>query len=106
FTATYDTNSIGSRLDGPDANNAFANLADNKFNSSLLGLRLNVPIGYRAAHGAIRNSRLQLARSYAVMVDQELKTQQYLGLQYRRIFEQYEQIRAQRAQREAFADQL
>ncbi|HBI41293.1 MAG TPA: hypothetical protein DDY78_00350, partial [Planctomycetales bacterium] len=49
FAATYDVNSIGTHLDGTDANNAFRNLSSDHFNNSSLALRLNVPIGYRNA---------------------------------------------------------
>jgi outer membrane protein TolC len=38
--------------------------------------------------------------------DQERKTLSFLSVQYRRISTAYEQIRASRAQREAFAEQL
>jgi outer membrane protein TolC len=106
FFATYDVNSIGSRLDGPGADNAFRNLADNKFNNYAFGFRLNVPIGYRDAYAALRRARLEVARSYAVMKDQEIKAEQFLTLQYRNLFEFHERIKAQRAQREAYALQL
>jgi outer membrane protein TolC len=106
FTATYDANAIGGRLDGSTQNNAFRNLASNTFNDWSLGLRLNVPIGFRAAHANLRQQQLQLARSYLVLQDQELKTERFLGLQYRRMSSGYEQIKANRAQREAFATQL
>jgi hypothetical protein len=54
----------------------------------------------------VHMARLQLARSCAVLHDQEMKTERFLGLEYRRIFSSSEQIRAQRAQREALAQQL
>jgi hypothetical protein len=41
-----------------------------------------------------------------VLQDQELKTERYLGVQYRRLTNTYEQIRANRAQRQAFETQL
>ncbi|MSR30936.1 MAG: TolC family protein [Gemmataceae bacterium] len=106
FTSTYDSNAIGSQLDGPDATNAFRNMAGNRFNNWSLGLRMNVPIGYRAAHAVVRNTRLELARSYEVLQDQELKTGRFLSQSYRKVFTNYEQVRVQRAQREAFAEQL
>ena len=56
FFATYDVNSIGSRLDGPGPDNAFRNLADDRFNNWTLGLRLNVPLGYRQAHASVRRA--------------------------------------------------
>lgn len=106
FTATYDANSLGSRLDGPGQDNAFRNLASNTFNDWAVGLRLNIPIGYRAAHANLRQAHLQLARAYLVLQDMELKTERFLGLQYRRLSSTYKQIQANRAQREAFGVQL
>ncbi len=106
FLSTYDSNSIGSRLDGTNNTNALANLAENRFNNWSLGLRLNVPIGFRAQHANVRNARLELAKSYEVLQDQELKAGRFLSQSYRKIFTTYEQIRVQRAQREAFAEQL
>jgi outer membrane protein TolC len=106
FTSTYDFNSIGTRLDGPGAGNAFRNLSQGNFSNWAVGIQANIPIGFRDAHSAVRAARLNLARSYGVLQDQEMKAQRYLAVFYRRLFEYYEQIRAQRAQREAAAQQL
>jgi outer membrane protein TolC len=54
----------------------------------------------------VRWAKLTLARSLEVLKDQEEKTQRYLALQYRRIASAYEQIRAQRTQRETFEAQM
>ncbi len=103
----YDSNSIGDRLDGSSAlNNAFRNLASNTFNDWTVGLRLGVPLGFRFAHAQLRQSQLQLARAFLVLQDQELKAERFLGLYYRRMSSAYFQIKAARAQREAFATQL
>ncbi len=106
FFSSYDVNALGSKLDGSDFNGAFHNLGLFNFNSWNLGLRLDVPIGFRDAHSLVRAARLSLARSYVVLRDQELKLQRSMAFAYRRIFEFYEQIGAQRAQREAYAEQL
>jgi len=106
FTATYDINDLGSRLDGVSPTGALHNLADDHFNNWAIGLRYTVPIGNRLANANLRIARLQLARSYEVLVDQELKVQRYLALQYRRIITNYELIKVRRAQRDAFAEQL
>jgi outer membrane protein TolC len=87
-------------------NNALARLSSSQFNDWQMGLRLNMPIGFRAAHANVRIAKLQLARSSAVLSDQELKAERFLGLQYRRIASYHAQIQAQRAQREAYAEQL
>src|SRR5262249_40609615 len=104
--ATYDFNGLGSRLDGGAPLNAFRNLADGDFSNWTVGTRLLVPLGYRLANAQLRQARLNLARSYALLKDQELKTEQFLSQQYAQLFEFYEQIRAQRAQREAYGLQL
>jgi hypothetical protein len=107
FTSTYDVNAIGGRLDGPDAStNALRQLAQNRFNDWSAGLRLVVPIGFRQAHANLRRARLRLAQSYAVLKDQETKAEEFLVLNWRRLMEFHEQIRVQRAQREAYGLQL
>ncbi len=102
----YDSNAIGSSLDGNGPLNAFRNLASNTYNDWTVGLRLGVPLGFRFAHAQLRQSQLQLARAYLVLQDQELKAERYLGYWYRHMSSAYFQIKAARAQREAFATQL
>jgi outer membrane protein TolC len=106
LTSTYDLNNIGSRLDGPDAQNAFRNLSSNHFNNWNIGLSAQVTLGYRDANSAVRVARLNLMRTYITLNDQELKTTQYLVQQYRHLFEFYDQIAVQRSNREAQAKQL
>ncbi len=102
----YDTNAVGSQLDGSSSFNAFRNLASNTFNDWTIGLRLGMPLGFRFAHAQLRQTQLQLARAYLVLQDQELKAERFLGLYFRRMSSAYFQIKAARAQREAFATQL
>lgn len=106
FTSTYDVNSIGTGLDGPNSDNALRNLASNHFNNWSMGLRLNVPIGFRVANANVRIAKLELARAYEILHDQELRVGRTLSQAYRRMFTSYEQIKVQRAQREAFGEQL
>ena len=122
FFANYDVNGLGTRLDGgpvsgfstdpnsfqqvPIPGNALASLADNEFNSWNLGLRLDIPLGYRDAHSQVRVAPLNLARSYFQLKDMERKAEQFLALQYREIYQYYAEIQAQRAQREARAREL
>jgi hypothetical protein len=102
----YDSNSVGGQLDGAGLGNAFRNLASNTYNDWTVGLRMGMPLGFRFAHAQLRQSQLQLARAYLVLQDQELKAERYLGLWYRRMSSAYFQIKAARAQRESFAEQL
>jgi outer membrane protein TolC len=106
FTSTYGITGIGDRLDGPSPDNALANLASDHFTNWSMGLQLTVPIGFRDAHAGVRVARLNLARSYIILRDQEYRATRFLTQTYRLLFERYSVIEARRAQREAFADQL
>ncbi len=123
LTGTYDVNSIGSRLDGAETplitrdeftgnvtgardSNALRALAENNYHNWGIGLRMVMPLGYRLGYTQIRQAQLELARSMEILKDQELKVISFLGNYYRRLSLNYEQIRANRAQREAFGEQL
>src|SRR5205823_1180839 len=97
---------IGTRLDGPDGPNAFRSLASGKFDNYGLGLRMEVPIGHREAYARLRQARLELASWYFHLEDSERRVATQLACQYRRLFETHQQIQANRAQREAAAQQL
>src|SRR5262249_27774176 len=106
LTATWDANAVGSRLDGSGPDNAFRNLSSDRFHNWAIGLQGNIPIGYRDAHAKVRVAKLQLARSLEVVRDQELKVQRAAAALYRSLDASYEQIRINRAQREANQQQL
>jgi outer membrane protein TolC len=113
FTSSYTFNGLGNRLDGANSDitqsgdvNAFRNLATGNYANWALGIRAEIPLGYRDAHAAVRQARLNLARSYYVLRSQEEKAQLLLAFEYRRLFEFYAQIQAQRAQRQAYGVQL
>src|SRR5262249_39992936 len=115
FFATYDVNGIGTRLDGgptrfggvtthpvtraqvpgPLPGNALASLTDNTFNNWTAGVRLDIPIGFRDAHAAVRTAQLNLKRSYFQLKDQEEKATRFLALQYRNVIQYYEEMQAQ-----------
>lgn len=104
--ANYNVNSIGTQLEGSSPANAFANLRDNNFNSWATGLQLDVPLGTRDANAALRAAQLNLARSYVVLRNQELKSERFLAGVYQNLFSTYRQIETLREQRMALADQL
>jgi outer membrane protein TolC len=109
--ANYDINGIGERLDGsstfttvdqfgnPVANphNALANFTADKFNNWSIGLRYNVPIGFRDAHAATRIARLNLLRSYAALQDNERKVIKQMENQYSRLVQFQRTMQAQHA---------
>jgi outer membrane protein TolC len=106
FVSTYGLNGIGSSLDGAGTANALRSLASDQFVDWSVGFRLSYVLGYRDAHAQTRQARLNLARSYTVLRDQEEKAMRFLAQQYRHLFEFHEQIEIQRSQREAAAIQL
>jgi outer membrane protein TolC len=104
---SYNINGLGSRLDGPDINtNAFRSLASDHFDSWTAGLTLNMPLGYRDANSSVRVARLNLARSYRVLREQEERAVGFLAQEYRNVDEFYAQIGILRAQREAYQREL
>jgi outer membrane protein TolC len=111
FLSSYDVNSIGTRLDGASgANagggdlNALRGLSDGNFSSWNVGIRANIPLGFRFAHAQVRQAQIALARAVETLKDQELKAESFLDNYYKRLSTSYEQIRANRATREANAD--
>jgi outer membrane protein TolC len=111
FTSSYNLNGLGSRLDGDNATaeqggNALRNLTSDHFNSWALGLRANIPIGFRDANAGMRLGRLQLAQAYWSLRTGEEKTTRFLGLQYRHIFEFQEQMQRNLASAEAYNNEL
>jgi hypothetical protein len=106
LSATYGINALGSQLDGGGPENALRNLGDNRFTNWSVGLTGEIPLGYREANADLRKAKLGLARSYAQLRDQERRITLFLAAQYRNIFELHERIKAARAQREAFAQEL
>lgn len=105
FTSTYNYNGLGNRLDGSE-DNAFRSLASGNYPGYGLGLRYTQPIGFRDAHAQERIARLNLARAYFLLQDQQYKTERALLSPYRNIIEQYELIGAQRSLREAAGIEL
>ncbi len=107
FNANYNVNALGNRLDGSTPNgNALGGLAENKFNNWQMGLRLDVPLGYRDANSSLRVAQLNLARTYITLKNQELKAERFLAVSYQQLTNQYMQIKSFREQRVALGEQL
>jgi outer membrane protein TolC len=120
FFADYNVNGIGNRLDGagpfPQVDqlgnvsdvpgNAIGSLSLNRFNNWQLGVRFDVPIGYRDAYASLKVAQLNLARTHVVLRDQERKAELFLGSLYQQLAAQHEQIRLQQARRIAVGTQL
>ncbi len=107
---TYDVAGLGTRLGGStfdningiqSPGNAFGSLSQNRFNTWTLGIKLDMPIGFRDANALVRQANLNLARSYVQLRDSELKSIEYLSLQFRRVIQTHHQIAPARAERES-----
>ncbi|MGL4513075.1 MAG: TolC family protein [Lacipirellulaceae bacterium] len=61
-----DSGGNGARFD-----DAYGDLTSGDFQEWQLGFELDVPIGYRRAHSAVRNSELLLSRERALLADQQ-----------------------------------
>jgi outer membrane protein TolC len=104
----YDIAGLGTRLDGREfadpANtipgNALASFGNNQFNSWTIGLRLDMPLGFRDANASVREAQLNLAKSYFALRDAEMKALEYLLAQYRRLIQTHTVIGYRRAERE------
>ena len=103
----YDVAGLGTRLDGSELigpglttqGNAFSSLANNQFNSWTVGLRLDMPLGFRDANALVRQANLGLTRSYLQLKDAELKAAEKVVQEYRRVIEFYEVIPPTRERR-------
>ncbi len=58
-------------IDLAEFDNAWGNLTTGDFQEWQLGLELNVPLGFRRGHSAVRFAELQLARERAVLQESE-----------------------------------
>src|SRR5262249_19748367 len=97
------------RLDGTGtlrSDNALRDLASDHFTNWTAGVQLAVPLGFRQEHAALRQARLALAQSYLVLKDQELRAQRALAAAFREVGANYEIIKARRASRIAYAEEL
>ena len=69
----------GSSTSGFVGSNAWEVMTDGDYQEWQLGLQMNVPIGFRRELANVRNAQLALARSRAVMQDQELEVSHQLS---------------------------
>ncbi len=101
FVSSYDVNGIGQRLDGTGDENALNVFNQNRFNNWQLGLRLDMPIGFRDGNALVRAAELNVRRSYYSVMDFERKSIEYATQQYRQVILAYDLIKTRRAQRQA-----
>jgi outer membrane protein TolC len=98
FFANYNVNALERDLD-----DALRVLADKRFNDWTMGLRAEVPIGFRAANAEVRKANLRLAQAFFFLRDQEQKVKLDLQRSYRDLVQAAKEIEYRRAQREQAA---
>jgi len=106
FFSSYDVAGLGGRLDGRNSaefpnTNALQGLAMNEFNSWTLGLRLDMPLGFRDANALVRQAQLNMHKTYYYLLDSERKTVEVVAEQYRRVIQNNEEIRYRQEEKEA-----
>jgi outer membrane protein TolC len=101
FVSRYGLNGLGGTLGA-----GFRSLGDDPFANWELGLQLQVPIGYRAAHAEVTRAKLLLAQRYHFLRDDEVKIVLSLQRSYRDVIQFREELATRRGQREAAGVQL
>jgi outer membrane protein TolC len=85
---------------------AWGDLADSDFQEWQLGIEYAMPLGFRHAHAAVRNSELQLARERAVLAEQRRQVIYGLSNAFGELRRAFSVVRAEYNRREAANDQL
>jgi hypothetical protein len=67
----YGHDLIGPRNSAEPFNNAFANLTSGQFQEWELGFEYSMPLGFRRAYAAVRNSQTHIARERAILEEME-----------------------------------
>jgi outer membrane protein TolC len=122
FFSSYDLNGLGSQLDGSrnfqsgvnsttgqpifSPQNALSSLASNQFNSWQVGLRADIPLGFRDANAATRQAQLNVLRSYYQLQDAERKTLEQITQLYRDVNQLNKLIDYRRQRRLALTETL
>jgi outer membrane protein TolC len=101
FVSRYGLNGLGQNLD-----ESIEDQVQNPHHEWELGLRLQVPIGYRAGHADTARAHLQLTQRMAFLQDQREKLVFSIQRSYQELVQYREQYKIRIRQREAAALQL
>jgi len=116
FVGLYSPIGIGTNLAGTGTftdvtglnhpSNAFRSLASDHFNNWTLGLTMTTPLGFRLESALVRATRLELARSYYLLKDQEERATRALTFNYQKVAEWYRLIETRRGERKAYGESV
>jgi outer membrane protein TolC len=109
FFTQYSIAGLGTRLDGSQfvdpgktvPGNALTNWATDRFHSWNIGMRADIPLGFRDANAFVREAQLSLAKSYYQLRDSEMKVLEYVVQQYRNVIQAHAVISPAREERKA-----
>ncbi len=90
----------------PRTSNAIQSLVGGHYADWTMGVNLNVPLGQRFEHAAVRAARLQLTQAFYFLKDQEERATRFLSSQIQELDHQYHRIEAHRAERMAYLESV
>jgi outer membrane protein TolC len=85
----YGHDLFGPRNSAEPFNNAFANLTSGEFQEWQLGFEYSMPLGFRQAYAAVRNSQVHIARERAILEEMERQAIHGLSGAYADTFRAY-----------------
>ncbi|MDR0870016.1 MAG: TolC family protein [Planctomycetaceae bacterium] len=108
FNAGYVWNGAGRDLLNSDnsRSNAFGSMTNGDYASWIMGLNASMPFGWRKELAGVRNAQLNLARSRALLQEQELELTHQLADSFREISLAYQQSRTMLQRRIAADDEV
>ncbi|MDR1484086.1 MAG: TolC family protein [Planctomycetaceae bacterium] len=92
LTGGYRWSGAGAELinQGNHQSNAIGNLTSGNYGGWVLGLNASMPFGWRRELAAVRNAQLNLAKTRAVLQEQELELSHQLADSFREIAQAYQ----------------
>jgi outer membrane protein TolC len=108
FTANYRWTGAGKDLLNSDnsRSNAYGSLTGGNYASWVMGFETSMPFGWRKELAGVRNAQLQLARSRALLQEQELELTHQIADSFREISQAYQQSHTILQQRIAADDEV
>jgi outer membrane protein TolC len=108
FNANYRWTGVGKDLLNPDnsRSNAYGSLTSGNYASWVMGFEASMPFGWRKELAGVRNAQLQLAKSRALLQEQELELTHQLADSFREISQAYQQSRTVLQRRIAADDEV
>ncbi len=97
FTASYRFNGAGRDLIYWDntRSNAYGSMTGGEYQGWMMGLNASMPFGWRKELAGVRNAQLALAKSRALLQEQELELSHQIADSFRELSQSYQSSRTQ-----------